>query len=161
MCSTGQQGLLVVFVAQEAPSLHDIINSTDGVRKHGTENQELAVKHFYLESHVTFYRPQDHISASNGQGLELEIQGAAGTRPQGGKAMTAQHSHTDKVSYFTISHWKNSLVKGALSKYFNKGLFLDASEPVFSFLFSYLRSLALWALYSIRRVHTGITKTPT
>lgn len=49
----------------------------------------------------------------------------------------------DKVSYFTISHWKNSLVKGALSKYFNKGLFLDASEPAFSLLFSYPRSLVL------------------
>ena len=71
MCSTGQQGLLVVLVAPEAPSLHDIINSTDGVRKDGTENQELAVKHFYLESHVTFDRPQDHLSASNGRGLEL------------------------------------------------------------------------------------------
>lgn len=78
MYSTGQQGLLLVLVAQEAPSLHDIISSTDGVRKDGTENQELAVKHFYLESHVTFYRP--------GQGLELEIQGAAGMCPQGGRA---------------------------------------------------------------------------
>lgn len=55
----------------------------------------------------------------------------------------AQLSQTDKVSYFTISHWKNLLVKGALSKFFNKGLFLDASEPAFSLLFSYLRSLAL------------------
>ena len=55
----------------------------------------------------------------------------------------AQLSQTDKVSYFTISHWKNLLVKEALSKFFNKGLFLDASEPAFSLLFSYLRSLAL------------------
>lgn len=89
-------GASLVLVAQEAPSLHDIINSTDGVRKDGTENQELAVKHFYLESHVTFYRPQDHISASNGQGLELEIQGVAGTCPQGGRATTASTAVTSR-----------------------------------------------------------------
>ena len=95
MYSTGQQGLLLVLVAQEALSLHDIINSTDDIRKDGTENQELAVKHFYLESHVTFYRSQNHIFASNGQGLELEIQGVAGTCPQGGRATSASTALTN------------------------------------------------------------------
>lgn len=97
MYSTGHQGLLLVLVAQEALPLHDIINSTDGIRKDGTENQELAVKHFYLESHVTFYRSQDHIFASNGQGLELEIQGVARTCPHGGRDTSAEHSSHKRI----------------------------------------------------------------